>query len=129
MIASRFPTSADIYLELNGKKLAVVQSYAATASKASSVVEAFGENEPVATLTSQCRYTIVLTRLYATDEAIQKDQNFYDLEDFNLVVCKPGKRVIYGGCQWSDLNENGTLGDMVMEKVTIVAATRREVEN
>ena len=48
-----FPTSADIYLELEGKKVAVVQSYTARASKSSRNVEAFGEREPVATIAGQ----------------------------------------------------------------------------
>lgn len=42
------PTSRDIYLELNGKKLAVVQGYSAKALRTSREVEAFGESEPVA---------------------------------------------------------------------------------
>ena len=126
MIASRFPTSADIYLELDGKKLAVVQSYSAQASRSSSVVEAFGESEPVATIPGQRKYTIVLTRLYATDEAARDGINFYDLEDFNLVICKPDRQIIYSGCQWQDLSETGKLGDMVLEKVTIMAAKRVE---
>lgn len=45
-----FPTSADIYLEMDGKKVAVVQSYTTRASKSSRNVEAFGESEPVATI-------------------------------------------------------------------------------
>ena len=45
-----FPTSSDIYLELDGRKIAVVQSYTAKASKSSQSVEAFGESEPVATI-------------------------------------------------------------------------------
>ena len=126
MIASRFPTSADIYLELNGKKLAVVQSYSAQTSKTSSVVEAFGESEPVATIPGQRKHTVVLTRLYATDEASRDGLSFYDLEDFNLVICKPDRRIIYSGCQWQDLSETGKLGDMVLEKVTIVASRRVE---
>ena len=121
-----FPTSADIYLELNGKKLAVVQSYSAQTSKTSSVVEAFGESEPVATIPGQRKHTVVLTRLYATDEASRDGLSFYDLEDFNLVICKPDRRIIYSGCQWQDLSETGKLGDMVLEKVTIVAARRVE---
>lgn len=127
MIASRFPTSADVYLELNGKKLAVVQSYSAQTSKTSSVVEAFGESEPVATIAGQNRHVIVLTRLYATDEAAKDGMNFHELENFNLVICKPDRRIIYSGCQWQDLSETGKLGDMVLEKVTIVAAKRVEV--
>ena len=35
MEATGFPTSADIYLEMDGKKVAVVQSYTTRASKSS----------------------------------------------------------------------------------------------
>lgn len=127
MIASQFPTSADIYLELNGKKLAVVQSYSAQTTKQSSVVEAFGEDQPVATIPGTKKHTIVLTRLYATDEAAKSGMNFHELEDFNLVICKPDRRIIYSGCQWENLSESAKLGEMVLEKVTVVAA--RRVEN
>ncbi len=126
MIANQFPTSADIYLELNGKKLAVVQSYSAQTTKTSSVVEAFGESEPVATIPGPRKHTVVLTRLYATEEAAKGGMSFHELEDFNLVICKPDRRIIYSGCQWQDLSETGKLGDMVLEKVTIVAARRVE---
>ena len=37
MEATGFPTSADIYLELDGRKIAVVQGYTARASKSSPV--------------------------------------------------------------------------------------------
>ena len=121
-----FPTSADIYLEMDGKKVAVVQSYTAKASKTSQSVEAFGESEPVATIEGPKQHTIVLTRLYATEEAARSGMNFHDLEDFNLVICKPDRRIIYSGCQWESLSETGKLGDMVLEKVTIVAARRVE---
>ena len=97
-----FPTSADIYLELEGRKVAVVQGYTARASKSSRFVEAFGESEPVAAINGQRKYTLELTRLYATDDAVSDGINFYDLEDFSLVICKPDRKVIYSGCQWSD---------------------------
>ena len=41
MQVTGFPTSCDIYLELDGKKVAVVQSYTAKATKTSQVIEAF----------------------------------------------------------------------------------------
>ena len=85
------PTSRDIYLELNGKKLAVVQSYSAKATRTGREIEAFGESEPVATVGGQMRYALELSRLYATDEAISDGINFYELEDFSVVVCRPGK--------------------------------------
>ena len=121
-----FPTSSDIYLELDGRKVAVVQSYTAKASKSSHSVEAFGESEPVATIEGQKKYTLELTRLYATDDAISDGINFYDLRDFSLVICKPDRKVIYSGCQWSKIGETGNLGTSVLEKITLVAARRME---
>ena len=128
MEATGFPTSADIYLELDGRKIAVVQGYTARASKSSQSVEAFGESEPVATIEGQRKYTLELTRLYATDEAIRDGIDFYGLSDFSLVICKPDRKIIYSNCQWSGIQETGTLGDMVLEKVTIVAGKRLETE-
>ena len=121
-----FPTSSDIYLELDGKKVAVVQSYTAKATKSSQSVEAFGESEPVATIEGQKKYTLELTRLYATDDAVSDGINFYDLRDFSLVICKPDRKIIYSGCEWSAIHEEGQLNAMVAEKITVVAARRIE---
>ena len=121
-----FPTSADIYLELDGKKVAVVQGYTAKASKSSKNVEAFGESEPVATIEGQRKDTLELTRLYATDDAVSDGINFYDLRDFSLVICKPDRKIIYSGCEWSTIQEEGQLNAMVAEKITVVAARRIE---
>ena len=121
-----FPTSSDIYLELDGRKVAVVQSYMAKAVKSSQSVEAFGESEPVATIAGQKKYVLELTRLYATDDAISDGINFYDLADFSLVICKPDRKVIYSGCEWSTIEEEGQLNAMVAEKITVVASKRIE---
>ena len=90
------------------------------------MVEAFGESEPVATIPGPKQHTLVLTRLYATQEAAREGMNFHDLEDFNLVICKPDRKIIYSGCQWSSIQESASVGSMVLEKVTLVAARRIE---
>ena len=127
MEVTGFPTSCDIYLELDGRKVAVVQSYTAKATKTSQVVEAFGESEPVATIDGQRKYTLELTRLYATDDAVSDGINFYDLQDFSLVICKPDRKIIYSGCEWSNIHEEGQLNAMVAEKITVVASRRIEI--
>ena len=81
----------------------------------------------MATISGQCKYTLELTRLYATDEAISDGISFYDLEDFSLVICKPDRKVIYSGCQWSNISEEGELNAMVAEKVTVLATSRVEI--
>ena len=104
----------------------MVQGYTARASKSSQSVEAFGESEPVATIEGQRKYTLELTRLYATEDAVSDGINFYELGDFSLVICKPDRKVIYSGCQWSAIQEEGQLNAMVAEKVTVVASKRIE---
>ncbi|NBI67759.1 hypothetical protein D1646_13290 [Pseudoflavonifractor sp. 60] len=126
MSIAGFPTSSDIYLEVDGMRVAVVQSYAAKTTKNSTAVEAFGEAEPVATVPGQAAHVIELTRLYATDEAIRDGVDFYSLENFSLVICKPDRKIIYSDCQWSAIQESANIGSMVLEKVTLVASRRIE---
>lgn len=121
-----FPTSSDIYLEVDGVKVAVVQSYTARTSRSSTTVEAFGDEEPVATVPGKTSHVLELTRLYATDEAIRDGLNFHELSGFSLVICKPDRKIIYSDCQWSSISEDAALGDMVVEKITVVAAKRIE---
>ena len=126
MAIAGFPTSSDIYLEVNGKKVAVVQSYSVKSTRSSSVVEAFGEDQPVATVQGPAQHVIELSRLYATDQAIADGLDFYKMRNFSLVICKPDRKVIYSDCQWSDIQEDAQLGKMVVEKLTLVAKSRME---
>lgn len=126
MSVSGFPTSSDIYLEVDGVRVAVVQSYTAKTTKSSSAVEAFGESEPVATIPGQAAHVVELSRLYATDQAIRDGIDFYSMEDFSLIICKPDRKIIYSGCQWSSIQESANIGSMVLEKVTLVASRRIE---
>ena len=121
-----FPTSADIYLEVNGKKVAVVQSYSVVTTRSGKVIEAFGQDEPVATVNGSKQHVIELSRLYATDDAVSDGINFYELKDFSLVICKPDRKIIYSGCEWSTIHEEGQLNAMVAEKITVVASKRIE---
>lgn len=124
----KIPTSADIYLEIGGVKVAVVQSYRAVTTRESRNIEAFGQAEPVAAIRGLSNYTLELSRLYATDTAISDGISFYDMEDFSLVIVKPDRRVIYTGCQWKRLEESAELGATVLEKVTLTAAGRMETK-
>ena len=124
--AAGFPTSSDIWLEVDGQKVAVVQGYSCKASRTSMTVEAFGEDEPVATVQGPQSYVIQLSRLYATDQAAADGLDFYELKNFSLVICKPDRKVIYSDCQWSGIEEDAQLGKTVVEKLTLVARSRME---
>jgi len=54
--------------------------------------------------------------------------SFYELDDFSVVVCRPGKRIIYSHCRWSNIEELGKLGEPVAEKVTVISCKRMETD-
>ncbi len=123
----KIPTTADIYIDVNGVRVAVVQSYRAVASRPSRAVEAFGQEEPVATVRGASRYVLELSRLYATDDAIRDGISFAELDGFSLVINKPDRSIIYSDCQWQELSESAEVGGVVLERVTIVAGHRTEL--
>lgn len=123
-----FPTSSDIYLEADGKKIAAVQSYRAVSEKNGRVIRAFGQSEPVAVVTDTPYYRLELTRLYATDGAVSDGVDFHGLKDFSVVIVKPDRRIVYTGCNWSGIEESGKLGTNVAEKLRAIAAKRLETE-
>ncbi len=123
----KIPTTADIYIEVDGVRVAVVQSYRAVTSRQSRAVEAFGQEEPVATVRGASKYVLELSRLYATDDAIRDGISFAELDGFSLVICKPDRSIIYSDCQWQELSESAEVGGVVLERVSIVAGHRTEL--
>lgn len=121
-----YPSSSDIYIEVNGKRLAVAQGYRAKTQKESRYVEAFGSVEPVGTIGGKVKHILELSRVSLTGGAIDDGINFHELKNFNVVIVKPQRKIIFSGCQWSAIQETATLGNVVLELVSIVAASRLE---
>ena len=121
------PTSKDIYIEVNGEKIAVAQSYYAKTTRESKYIEAFGQDEPVATVGGKINHTLTLSRVMVSKGAIGDKIDFYNLSDFNVVIVKPNSKIIYTGCEWADIDQSVNLNQCFIEKVTIVAAKRMEI--
>jgi hypothetical protein len=121
-----FPSSKDVYFEINGKKVAVVQSYNTSYSKEDREVDAFGQADPVGFTPGKKAYTIRISKAYITDKAIADGISFYTLDNFEFVIVKPDKRIVYTGCSITSIEEEGSLNDVIAENVSIRAAKRRE---
>lgn len=122
-----FPTSSDITIEVNGRPLAVAQSYRAHTTRESRYVEAFGSVEPAGTVGGKVKHVLELTRVTALSDAVGDGVDFHGLTGFNVVIAKPDRRVIYSGCEWASIDENAGLGNVVLESVSIVASRRMEL--
>lgn len=97
-----FPTSYDIYLEQDGEKVATVQGYMASKGDEG--------------------YHIQLSRVYVVD--VKKP--LYSLDNFSLVVEKPGGIIVYTGCRWKSITEEETFDTMICEMADIIAENREE---
>ena len=121
-----FPTSKDVYIEVDGKRLAAAQSYKAKTSRESRFVEAFGSDEPVGTVGGRVKYLIELSRVVICGGSAA-EVRFHNLSNVNIVVVRPDRKIIYSGCEWSGVDEAIGLNDLVYETVTAVASSRMEV--
>ena len=119
-----FPTAKDIYIEVDGRRLAAAQSYRVKTTREARFVESFGSAQPAGTVAGQPRHTIELTRLQVVGET---GVDFHALSDFTIVIIKPDRKILFTGCQWSGVTEQAESSDPVSEKLTAVAAARLEV--
>lgn len=121
-------TSNDIFIEISGKRIAGVQSYSTKYNKDTKPVDAFGQDVPIGYIQGKKKHTLDMSRVYLEDTAVNDGIDFYDLADnqFNVVVIKNGQRITYSDCIVTDVSEDGSLNDKVVEKMTISALTRKK---
>ena len=81
-----FPTSKDIYIEIDGRRLATAQSYKARTTRESRYVEAFGSAEPVGTVGGRVRHVLELTRVAVTPQMDGDTVDFHALDGFNVLI-------------------------------------------
>ncbi|MGN1081750.1 MAG: hypothetical protein ACI4QV_06635 [Acutalibacteraceae bacterium] len=117
-------SSKDIYIEINGVKAAVVESYRVSASRNNKKIGCFGEKQPVATVCGKTEYTVELSKVCATGSALNDGIDLYSLSNFNVVIVKPGKKIIFSGCEWDSITETANLTDSVIEKISLTALKR-----
>lgn len=119
-------TSNDIFIEINGTRIAGVESYSTRYTNEVKMHDAFGSRTPIGYSLGSEKHVVDLSRIYLEDTAITDGIDFYTLANFdwNLVIIKNGKRTVYKTCVISDVAEDGALKDRVAEKVTIMALSR-----
>lgn len=96
-----------IYLETYGQIIAVVQSYIAR-----------GYDD---------RWDLELTKVYLTDDTIQRNANKFLLEDVSLVIYKNDSKIIYSNC-FSTSKESDCLELSVCNEIVKFSAKMRSEE-
>ena len=122
----KITTSDDIFFEVNGRRIAGVESYSTKYTNDVKMVDAFGQSTSIGYTIGSKKYTIDISRVYLEDTAIADGIDFYNLTDFdfNFVITKNGIRTVYKNCIISDISEDGSLKDKVAEKISLMALDR-----
>lgn len=100
----------------------MAQGYKLKAAKETYKVKNLGSRRPVKVLEGEESYTLELSRVYITNSEL----DFYSLSDFSLTVVKPDCQVVFGGCEWAEIEETQEIGLPCFEKMKLVA-NRRDV--
>ena len=119
-------TSDDIFFEVDGKRIAGVESYSTKYTNDVKLHDAFGQSTSIGYTLGSKKYQIDISRAYLEDTAIQDGIDFYTMTDldWNLVIVKNGKRVVYKSCVISEISDDGNLKDRVVEKIGVMALDR-----
>lgn len=120
----KIPTGKDIYIEVDGKRVAVVQSYTCVTKRENTNIRAFGFTNNVATIPSNTTYKIELTKILPMGINENQVVDFYSLSNFSLVIIKPDCQIVYSGCEWEYISEQGDVNSPCVEKITLVASKR-----
>lgn len=124
----KIPTGKDIFIEVNGKRVAVVQSYKCKTSRERIPIKSFGERADTASIFTNENYTIELEKVIPILSGDNQVVDFYSLSDFSLVIVKPNYQIIYSACEWTSIDENCKLNSPCIENITIVSSKRLVVK-
>lgn len=111
----------EIYLEADGRRVAVIGSYTEQGTQQSRAIAAWGEQEPVGTAPGRIQYTVTVENVCPADGI-----DLYALTDFALIIAKPALKVVYSGCRWKNIEAAGEAGSTAYRKMEFVAAKRTE---
>ena len=121
------PTSRDIYIEIAGVKVAVVESYKVNSSRENTVIKEIGNDNAICIVAGNLLHNIELKRVYFTSTS-QFHVDFFNLFDFTIVIAKPGKRIHYTGCQWTNISDGVSLDGHCVETITVLATGRTQLQ-
>jgi hypothetical protein len=111
----------EVYLEADGKRAAVADSYTAQTVQQSRAIAAWGEQEPVGTAAGAIDYELTLKNVCP-----EGGVDLYALDDFRLVAVRPGAQVVYSGCRWKNITAAGGAGNWTCREMKLTAAKREE---
>jgi hypothetical protein len=119
-----FLSSKNVYIEINGVRLATANNYSVKISRECIPVESFSSHSPITYLSGKISYSIELSTLSLTDSTIASPIDLFNLSDFNIVFFHPTYQTIFSGCNWTNISEVTSCDKPIIKSISIVASNR-----
>ena len=111
----------EVYLEADGKRAAVVDSYTVKCAQQSRTIAAWGEQEEVSTVPGRVSYVLSLENVRP-----ETGTDLCALSGFSLITAGNGGKVTYSGCRWKNITAAGGAGNTPRRSMVLVAAARTQ---
>ena len=111
----------EVYLEADGKRAAVADSYTVKCVQQSRTVSAWGEQDAVSTTPGRISYELTVRNVRPENGA-----DLCALSGFCLIAAGNGGRVVYSGCRWKNITAEGGAGNTPRRSMELVAAARTQ---
>ncbi len=121
MSSIKIPTSKDIRIEINGKRVAIIESYKVTSTRKLYDIEEFSSPTPVATILASEKHQLELKTVYFIG---QGKLDFHSLSNFSVVIVKPDCRITYSNCEWANIAEIPNVNSPCIETMTVISQKR-----
>ena len=122
-----FLSDDDICIEINGERVGSVEKYKERIYRDNVMIEAIGEEEPIANLCGGMRYHVEFSKFYVYTMLMGGEKSIKNISNFELVVKMLDKKIVYSNCEWLEINKNIEINSCVYENVKLSAIHRKEV--
>ncbi len=117
----------DIYIEINNRKIAIIQSYSIKSIREYKSIESFGSKEPIAILPKYLKHFIDISKIQLLNTEFSDNIDFFSLSNFNLTIFRPDKQLIFSGCEWISISESFSINKNCIESISISSIQRLEI--
>ena len=117
-----FSPIKNLYIEINGVKVGSISSYNVKSICSSRHLDTLWGNGSADTAKGNTKYIVSLTKICLANSII----NFYTLSNFTLKIFKPIETITFSSCEWTEMEESGSLERIVIEKFNIISLKRTE---
>lgn len=83
-------------------------------------LETLWGNDSADTAKGNTKYIVSLTKLCLANNVI----DFYSLSDFTLKIIKPMEALTFSSCEWTEMEESGSLERIVIENFKLISLKR-----